>query len=250
MFMIKAGGATPAYAEVGQVSAIGDIAVTADEVEVTTLDAGDYRDYIQGFKDPGECELTVIFDPALADQGTDADGLIGLFTSGEVRDCAIRWNSSDTGGQAYGTFQAFIRDMTFNALNPDDPQTLTPLFRLKTPITVVDTLPAADGVSTPSTVTTNAGSTPQSAAASAAFAQPLAVTVKDSGGTPVAGATVTYTVPGSGASAVLAPGNTALTNASGVASVTATANATAGAFNVTAAVAGVATPATFALTIT
>ena len=53
-FMIKGSGATPTFAEVGQVQEIGDISVTADEVEVTTLDAGDYRDYIQGFKDAGE----------------------------------------------------------------------------------------------------------------------------------------------------------------------------------------------------
>jgi hypothetical protein len=144
-FLVSDGGTPAAYTPVGQVSEIGDVSVTADEVEVTTLDAGDYRDYIQGFKDPGECELTVVFDPAMADQGTDPDGLLGLFASGEVRDCAIRWNSSGTGGEAFGTFQAFIRDMTFNALNPDDPQTITPLFRLKSPITLVDTLPTTLG---------------------------------------------------------------------------------------------------------
>lgn len=120
---------------------IGDISVTAEEVDVTTLDAGDYRDYIQGFKDPGECELTVIFDPGLAGHDDSTDGLVGLFASGEVRDCAIRWNSSVVGGESFGTFKAFIRDMTYGALNPDDPQTITPLFRITTPITLVDTLP-------------------------------------------------------------------------------------------------------------
>ena len=78
---VKGGGATPAYAAVGQVAEIGNIDVSADEVEVTTLDAGDYRDYLQGFKDPGTCQLKVIFDPALADQDDDPDGLFGLFTS-------------------------------------------------------------------------------------------------------------------------------------------------------------------------
>lgn len=143
-FLVVNGGATPAYEAIGQVAEIGDISVTADEVEVTTLDAGDYRDYIQGFKDPGECELTVIFDPAI--HGANAttptgDTILELFASGEVRDCAIRWNSSGAGGEAFGTFQAFIRDVTYNALNPDDPQQITPLFRLKTPITLVSTLP-------------------------------------------------------------------------------------------------------------
>jgi hypothetical protein len=135
------GTAPGAYTAIGQVQEIGDISVTAEEVDVTTLDAGDYRDYIQGFKDPGECELTVIFDPGLAGHDESTDGLIGLFTTGEVRDCAIRWNSSGTGDQAFGTFKAFIRDMTYGALNADDPQTITPLFRITTPIALVDTLP-------------------------------------------------------------------------------------------------------------
>jgi hypothetical protein len=142
-FMVQTTGATPTYIAVGQVAEIGDISVTADEVEVTTLDAGDYRDYIQGFKDAGECELTVIFDPGLPAHDDSADGLIGLFTSGDVRNCAIRWNSSATGGETYGTFTAFVRDMTYNALNPDDPQQIAPLFRITSPITLSDTAPVA-----------------------------------------------------------------------------------------------------------
>src|ERR1700754_2752797 len=104
--LVKTAGATPTYVAFGQVQEIGDISVTADEVDVTTLDAGDYRDYIQGFKDPGECQLTVIFDPNMPDQGTDApgDGWLGLFNSGETRDFAIRWNSSAVSGAAFGLF--------------------------------------------------------------------------------------------------------------------------------------------------
>ena len=65
-FWVKSSGGTPAYVPVAQVQEISGVSVTAEEVDVTTLDAGDYRDYLQGFKDPGECELTVIFDPELA----------------------------------------------------------------------------------------------------------------------------------------------------------------------------------------
>ena len=141
-FNLKGGGATPTYAPVGQVQEIGDISVTAEEVDVTTLDAGDYRDYIQGFKDPGECEVTVIFDPALASHDDSADGLVGMFTSGDVRECYIRLNSSvATAGESFLTFKAFIRDLTYGALNADDPQTITPLFRITTPLTLTDTEP-------------------------------------------------------------------------------------------------------------
>lgn len=122
---------------------IGGITISSDEVEVTTLDAGDYRQYIQGFKDPGECPIVVLFDPALADQGIAADGLLGLFASGEVRDVAIKINSSAVGGHAYLTFKAFIRDWEFAEINVDDPQTVTPTFRITGVVEVVDTLPAA-----------------------------------------------------------------------------------------------------------
>ena len=139
---VKGGGATPAYVAVGQVAEIGNIDVSADEVDVTTLDAGDYRDFIQGFKDPGTCQLKVLWDPALADQGDDPDGLFGLFTSGETRDWVIRWNSSAAvGGESFGSFKGFIRDWSFGALNPSDPQTISPTIRVTTAITLADTMP-------------------------------------------------------------------------------------------------------------
>ena len=120
---------------------IGGVTISSDEVDVTTLDAGDYRQYIQGFKDPGETTLTVIFDPALPDQGTDPNGLLGLFASGAVKECAIQVNSSETGGHSFLLFEAFIRDIEFGEINPDDPQTISPLFRITGPVTVADALP-------------------------------------------------------------------------------------------------------------
>src|SRR5256884_9566763 len=50
------------------------------------------------------------------------------------------------------------------------------------------------------TMTANAGTTPQSATISTAFANALAVTVKDAGSNPVSGVNVTFAAPGSGAS--------------------------------------------------
>ena len=49
-------------------------------------------------------------------------------------------------------------------------------------------------------MTANAGTTPQSATMSTAFANALAVTVRDAGSNPVSGVNVTFTAPGSGAS--------------------------------------------------
>ena len=93
----------------------------------------------------------------------------------------------------------------------------------------------------------NAGGTPQSTTISTAFADPLAVLVRDASGNPVSGATVAFTVPASGASATLSAAQTT-TDATGRASVTATANSAAGIYAVTAAVSGVSGTASFALT--
>lgn len=92
--------------------------------------------------------------------------------------------------------------------------------------------------------------TPQSAVISTAFGLPLVAKLTDSLGTPVSGATITFTAPGSGASAVLGGGTTATTDASGLVTKTVTANAITGTYSVTATTIGVATPITYNLTNT
>src|SRR6185369_14538260 len=91
------------------------------------------------------------------------------------------------------------------------------------------------------------GGTPQSTLTGTPFSSFLQATVKDSGGNPISGVTVTFTAPASGASATLSSA-TAATNASGVASVSAIANNISGAYTVTASVG--AFSVTFALTNT
>jgi hypothetical protein len=95
--------------------------------------------------------------------------------------------------------------------------------------------------------------TPQSTGIGSAFSIALQVTVTDSGGNPVSGATVTFTAPTYGAGAAFGGSATAsvTTNASGVATApTLTANGVAGSYVVTAAASGVAAAATFNLTNT
>ncbi|HXR96815.1 MAG TPA: choice-of-anchor D domain-containing protein [Terriglobales bacterium] len=98
---------------------------------------------------------------------------------------------------------------------------------------------------------TATGGTPQSSVAAAAFGAPLSVTVNDAFGNPVSGATVAFAVaPGAGGARATLSALSATTNGSGVASVAATANTVAGAYSITAAVSGIATPASFTLTNT
>jgi adhesin/invasin len=106
------------------------------------------------------------------------------------------------------------------------------------PFTITVANPASIAVS---------GGTPQSATISTAFAQPLAVVVRDASGNPISGATVTFSMPASGASATLSAMQ-ATTDTSGHASVTATANVIAGSYMVKASAPGVASTASFELT--
>ncbi len=97
------------------------------------------------------------------------------------------------------------------------------------------------------------GGTPQVTLINTNFGTLLSATVLDGSSNPVSGATVTFTTPGSGASGLFGASltKTAVTNASGVATASAfTANGTIGSYTVTAAVAGVAGTASFALTNT
>lgn len=111
----------------------------------------------------------------------------------------------------------------------------------------------ANTAGAPGSITAVSGSG-QSSLVGVAFANPFVATVKDSSGNLISGASVTFSAPASGASGTFAGGQlTAVvqTNSSGVAtSPIFTANAFAGSYNVTAAAAGVASPASFALTNT
>jgi hypothetical protein len=90
----------------------------------------------------------------------------------------------------------------------------------------------------PASVTATLGDG-QSAAVTASFGDPLVVTVTDAYGNVVSGAPVTFAVPSSGASAVFSDSPTVLTDAEGHATAPAlTANTVAGAYTVTASVAG------------
>jgi hypothetical protein len=93
------------------------------------------------------------------------------------------------------------------------------------------------------TVTPGAGTTPQNAAISTAFAVPLAVLVQ-TGGIPTSGVSVTFTAPATGASGTFASNSTAtetdVTGANGVATASAfTANASTGGYMVSATYSGV-----------
>ena len=88
----------------------------------------------------------------------------------------------------------------------------------------------------------------QTATVGTAYAAPLKVTVKDSFGNFVAGASVTFTAPSSGPSVTFGGSATVITDSNGVAASPAlTANTQSGAFQVTASTSGATSSAAFSL---
>lgn len=78
-------GATPteAFVTTANVNSITVSGGESEEIDVTTLDSvGRYKEYISGFKDPGNVELGVFFNP---DEGTHVGGtrsINALYVSG------------------------------------------------------------------------------------------------------------------------------------------------------------------------
>ncbi len=105
-------------------------------------------------------------------------------------------------------------------------------------------------VASPNSISVSGGAG-QSATVGSSFGASLVVTVLDASSLPVPGATVTFTAP-SGASGSFTTGTTVsgLTDSNGQLTESFTANGFAGSYTVTAAVSGVSTPATFALSNT
>lgn len=80
-------GTTPV--KVGGLTEIGGLSLSADTIDVTTLDSdGGYREFIGGFKDAGEVSLGGFFDNTT---GKGQSEIYAAFESGEVTDFAIKF---------------------------------------------------------------------------------------------------------------------------------------------------------------
>lgn len=80
---------TPAPVVVAGLTSIGGLELSADTIDVTTLDSdGGYREFIGGFKDGGEVPVEGYFDPTT---GKGQKELYDLFESGAVQDFIIEF---------------------------------------------------------------------------------------------------------------------------------------------------------------
>ena len=132
---ISVESATPdTFTEIAQVNNIGSVAITSDEVEVTTLDnTSGFREYLQTFKDAGELPLTLVWDPALPTHGPTATGLWGLMVSGEVKKWQIEFPTTPP---YIAEFDGFVKSFPTPSLTPDDALTAEVTIRVSGTVTL------------------------------------------------------------------------------------------------------------------
>jgi len=97
---------------IGALTSIGEITPDSEELDSTTLDSsGGYREFIQGFKDSGNCTLSGYYDKADAGQAA----LIAAYATGAAHPVVITFPSA--GGTA--SFSAYVKSFTVGAAEVD-----------------------------------------------------------------------------------------------------------------------------------
>lgn len=97
---------------IGSLTSIGEVSPDSDELDSTTLDsAGNYREFIQGFKDGGEVSLTGYYDSADSGQAEIITG----YGTGDIDATVITLPS------AAGTisFNAWVKSFSLGSADVD-----------------------------------------------------------------------------------------------------------------------------------
>lgn len=96
---------------VGRLSSVGEIAPSSEEIDVTALDsAGGYREFLQGYRDSGEVELSGFHEKGDAGQAA----LRTAFDSGEAGTAQVEFPDGTV-----VTFRAFVKSCTLGAAEVD-----------------------------------------------------------------------------------------------------------------------------------
>lgn len=115
-------------ATVGRLTSVGEISPDSEELDVTTLDSpGGYREYIQGFRDAGEVELTGFHDKSDAGQSA----LRAAYASGTPGAVEIAFPD---GSKA--AFSAYVKGHTLGAAEVDGAVGFGAVLRVTGPVTV------------------------------------------------------------------------------------------------------------------
>lgn len=115
---------------VGRLTSVGEIQPDSEEVDVTTLEStGGYREYIQGFRDSGEVELSGYHDAGDAGQ----KALSAAFDQGKTGAFEV-----DFPDGTKVKFSGFVKSHTIGAAEVDGAVGFGTTVRISGPITVTE----------------------------------------------------------------------------------------------------------------
>lgn len=115
---------------VGKLTSVGEIAPEAEEVDITTLEStGGYREYMQGFRDSGELEITGFHDADDAGQ----TALRTAFASGASGSFEVKF-PDDTAV----TFSGFIKSHAIGSAEVDGAIGFGAVIRISGAVTVTE----------------------------------------------------------------------------------------------------------------
>lgn len=113
---------------VGKLTSVGEISPASEELDVTTLDSeGGYREFIQGYRDSGEVELTGFFEKGDAGQAA----LRAAYDSGAAGNAKVEFPDGAT-----VTFRAFVKSYTLGSAEVDGAVGFGATLRLTGAVTV------------------------------------------------------------------------------------------------------------------
>lgn len=96
---------------VGKLSSVGEIAPASEAVDVTTLDStGGYREFLQGYRDSGEVEISGFHEKGDAGQ----TALRAAFDSGEAGSAQVEFPDG-----TLVSFRAFVKSCSMGAAEVD-----------------------------------------------------------------------------------------------------------------------------------
>lgn len=95
---------------VGKLTSVGKIAPDSKEIDVTTLDSQGYREYMQGFRDSGEVEISGFHTKS--DEGQQA--LRAAYESGKPGTAKVTFSDGTT-----ASFTAFVKSYALGAAEVD-----------------------------------------------------------------------------------------------------------------------------------
>lgn len=135
-FKVGDGGGTEVFTTVANVKDVKINGRSVEEVDFTHLGStGGYKEFRPGFKDPGNIQFTMHFDPTHLTHGSGARGIEGMLNSGLVFNFEIDYSA--TGKAKKFTGKGFVKSDDIS-VTVADPLSADVTIRVTGPLSLVD----------------------------------------------------------------------------------------------------------------